>query len=392
MNGTSDTSIGSVPPIGLRIAPHLAVVSMGYVMFGYAGVPDFYLDRYAVGYASFGLMLSAALLSLVIAQWPASRLVKRTTTTRLLIVVTPVQAILALVVDFVRTFPAVLGFRFLWGLAAGLVLSVGATHIARLYSGDTASGQQGVYGGMLTLGGAFGFLLAPTLVATTDGIGVHALGGLLALPAIGALYRNRDEQLTSPVKTRSDVAVGSVLTNPVVVLASICYVAAIGSYLTLSAFITSYFEDLGILGPLNALVLGVATLGRAAGGSAVVRLSTTDLRVIGGASTVAAVGFGTLAAAPARALRVSLPLVVMVAVSLPFGAIYNVAADATATKGSALAMVIAIGNLVSLVLPVVTGTIREATGGYEGAFALLVGLNTLAVGSAVLMTRIEQSR
>lgn len=392
MNGTSDASTDSAPPIGLRIAPHLAVVSMGYVMFGYAGVPDFYLDRYAVGYASFGLVLSAALLSLVIAQWPASRLVKRTTTTRLLIVVTAVQAILALIVDFAPTFPAVLGFRFLWGLAAGLVLSVGATHIARLYSGDVASRQQGVYGGMLTLGGAFGFLLAPRLVATTDGIGVHALGALLALPAIGALHRNRDERLTSPVKTRSDVAVASVLTNPVVVLASLCYVAAIGSYLTLSAFITSYFEDLGVLGPLNALVLGVATLGRAAGGSVVVGLSTTDVRVIGGASTVAAVGFGTLAAAPPRPLRVGLPLVVMVAVSLPFGAIYNVAADATATKGSALAMVIAVGNLVSIVLPVVTGTIREATGGYEGAFALLVGLNTLAVGSAILMTRMKRSR
>jgi len=190
------------------------------------------------------------------------------------------------------------------------------------------------------------------------------------------------------VKTRSDVAVASVLTNPVVVLASLCYVAAIGSYLTLSAFITSYFEDLKILGPLNALVLGVATLGRAAGGNAVVRLSTTDLKIIAGSSTVAAIGFGTLAAGPPRPLRLSLPLVVMVAVSLPFGAIYNVAADATATKGSALTMVIAIGNLVSLILPFVTGTIREATGGYEGAFALLVGLNAVAVGSTILMTRI----
>jgi len=241
---------------------------------------------------------------------------------------------------------------------------------------------------MLTLCGAFGFLFAPTLVATTGGIGVHALGGLFALPAIVALYRNREERLTSPVKTRSDVAVASVLTNPVVVLASLCYVAAIGSYLTLSAFITSYFEDLKILGPLNALVLGVATLGRAAGGNAVVRLSTTDLKIIGGSSTVAAIGFGTLAAGPPRPLRLSLPLVVMVAVSLPFGAIYNVAADATATKGSALTMVIAIGNLVSLILPFVTGTIREATGGYEGAFALLVGLNAVAVGSTILMTRI----
>jgi len=191
------------------------------------------------------------------------------------------------------------------------------------------------------------------------------------------------------VKTRSDVTVTSIHADPVVVLASLCCVAAIGSYLTVSAFITSYFEELGVHGPIHALVLGVVTLGRAAGGSAVVKLPVTDLRVVVAASTDAAVGFGTLAAAPSRALRVGLPLIVIVAVSLPFGAIYNVAAEATVKKGSALAMVIAVSNLVSLILPVVTGTIRKVTGGYEGAFVLLVRLNTLAIGSAVLMIRIR---
>ena len=377
----------TTPSLGLRIAPHLAVVSMGYVMFGYAGVPDFYLQQYGISYASFGLMLSATLLPFVLVQWPASRLVERTTTTRLLITATVVHAGLAVTVDFAPTFPAVLGLRFLWGIAGGLVLSVGATHIARLYSGDAASRQQGVYGGMLTLGGAFGFLIAPRLVTATNGIGIHALGTLIAMPAVGTLYRNRSDRLTGPTDAASDTDGASVLTNPVVVLASLCYVAAIGSYLTLSAFITSYFEDLGILGPLNALVLGVATLGRAAGGSAVVGFRITDPKIIAGASAVAALGFGTLAAAPPGPLRVLLPLLVMLAVSVPFGAIYNVAAGATAAEGSALAMVIAIGNLVALVLPVVTGSIRDATGGYEGAFMLLVGLNALAIGSAVLITR-----
>ena len=377
-------------PLGLRVAPHLAVVSMGYVMFGYAGVPDFYLHRYDIGYASFGLMLSATLLPFVLVQWPASRLVERTTTTRLLITATVAHAGLAVTVDFAPTFPAVLGLRFLWGIAAGLVLSVGATHIARLYSGDAASRQQGVYGGMLTLGGAFGFLITPGLVTATNGIGIHALGTLIAVPAVGTLYLNRTDRLTGPSATASDTADASVLTNPVVVLASLCYVAAIGSYLTLSAFITSYFADLGVLGPLNALVLGVATLGRAAGGSAVVGFRITDPKIIAGASTAAALGFATLAAAPSGPLRVGLPLLVMLAVSLPFGAIYNVAADATDAEGSALAMVIAIGNLVALVLPVVTGSIRDVTGGYEGAFMLLVGLNALAIGSAILITRTRQ--
>ena len=372
------------PPLGLRVAPHLAVVSMGYVMFGYAGVPDFYLNQYDISYASFGLMLSATLLPFALVQWPASRLVAWTTTTRLLFVATLSQACLAVIIDFAPTFPAVLGLRLLWGVAAGLLLSVGATHIARLHSGDAATRQQGVYGGMLTLGGALGFLLTPNLVAATNGIGIHGFGMLLAIPAAGILYFNRKEQSTVPSDTTATES--SVLVNPVVILASLCYIAAIGSYLTLSAFITSYFADIGIVGPVNVLVLGVATVGRGVGGSAAVSFPITDPNLIVGASVAAVLGFGLLATGPAVPLRAGLPLMVMLAVSLPFGAIYNIAADAAPSKGSALAMVIAVGNLVGLVLPVVTGSIRDVTGGYEGAFLLLVALNLLAFGSALLIT------
>lgn len=372
------------PPLGLRVAPHLAVVSMGYVMFGYAGVPDFYLNQYDISYASFGLMLSATLLPFALVQWPASRLVAWTTTTRLLFVATLSQACLAVIIDFAPTFPAVLGLRLLWGVAAGLLLSVGATHIARLHSGDAATRQQGVYGGMLTLGGALGFLLTPNLVAATNGIGIHGFGMLLAIPAAGTLYLNRKEQSTVPSDTTATES--SVLVNPVVILASLCYIAAIGSYLTLSAFITSYFADIGIVGPVNVLVLGVATVGRGVGGSAAVSFPITDPNLIVGASVAAVLGFGLLATGPAVPLRAGLPLMVMLAVSLPFGAIYNIAADAAPSKGSALAMVIAVGNLVGLVLPVVTGSIRDVTGGYEGAFLLLVALNLLASGSALLIT------
>ncbi|TKX52605.1 MFS transporter, partial [Halorubrum sp. SP9] len=75
--------------------------------------------QYDISYASFGLMLSATLLPFVLVQWPASRLVERTTTTRLLITGTVIQAGLAVTVDFAPTFPVVLGLRFLWGVAAG---------------------------------------------------------------------------------------------------------------------------------------------------------------------------------------------------------------------------------------------------------------------------------
>jgi nitrate/nitrite transporter NarK len=360
---------------------------MGYVMFGYAGVPEFVRGTYGIDYAAFGLLLSATLGPFVLVQWPVSRLLARTTTTRLLLIATVAHAVVALALDVAPTYASLLTLRTLWGVAGGAVLSVGATHVARLYQGDAASRQQGLYGGMITLGGAVGFLLAPRFVATTAGVGVHALGTALALPAVAALWYHRDDRLTRPRGAGGDTPTLSVVTDPTVALASLCYVAVIGSYLTLSTFVTAYFAGLGVIGPLNALVLATATLGRAVGGSAVFRLPLSDVGVIGGAAAVAVAGFALLAGLPGGPLLVALPFVVMVAVSVPFGAVYNVAASTTAVEGTALATVVAVGNLVALVLPVVTGAIRDATGGYAGAFALLVGLNAVALAAALLLRR-----
>lgn len=377
----------STPSVGLRAAPHLAVVSMGYVMFGYAGVPEFFRSAYGIDYAAFGLLLSATLGPFVLVQWPASWLLARTTTTRLLLVATVAHAAVAVALDVAPTYASVLALRTCWGLAGGAVLTVGATHVARLYTGDAASRQQGLYGGMITLGGAVGFLLAPRFVATTGGVGIHAAGALLAVPTVVVLWRHRDDQSTGPRAADSGTPTLSVVTDPAVALASLCYVAVIGSYLTLSTFVTAYFAGLGVVGPLNALVLGTATLGRAAGGSAVFRLPLSDVGVIGAAAAVAVAGFALLAGLSGGPLLVVLPFVVMVAVSVPFGAIYNVAAGATAAQGAALATVVAVGNLAALALPVVTGAIRDTTGDYGGAFALLVGLNAVALVAALGLRR-----
>ncbi|MBV0903175.1 MFS transporter [Haloarcula salina] len=374
-------------PWGLRAAPHLAVFGMGYVMFGYAGVPAYFLGRYGIDYAAFGLLMSATLLPFVLVQWPASRLVERTTSTRLLLWTTATQAVLALTLDFAPTYGTLLGLRFLWGVAAGVLLSVGATHVARLYEGTTASRQQGFYGGMLTLGGATGFLAAPQFVTVTAGAGVHALGALLAVPAFGALWLHRSDRRTAPTSTEPDVSPLSVVTDRRVLLASLCYVAIISSYMTLSTFVTAYFEELGVLGPLNALVLGTASVGRGLGGSAVFWLPLDDEGVIGGSTGVAFAGFLLLAGGSSGLLLVGLPFVVMLAVSVPFGAVYNVAASATNAEGTALATVVALGNVAALAFPPITGAVRDVTGGYDGAFVLLGALNALAVVAAVTLAR-----
>jgi len=263
-------------------------------------------------------------------------------------------------------------------------VSVGATQVARLTEGAASTRAQGVYGGMLTLGGVVGFLTAPALV---DGVGLHAVGGVLALPGIAVLWRHRAHDAARPAGSVAEPSAsadaGRVLTHPVVLAASLCYVAIIASYVTLSTFVTSYYAEIGILGPLNAFVLLTATVGRMLGGVAVYRLPVSDAGLAGAASAVAAVGFGALAVGPGMALVVLLPVVAMLAVSVPFGATYAIAADATPREGSALATMVAVGNVAALVVPAVTGALRDATGTYAGGFAVLAVLNVLALAAAV---------
>jgi nitrate/nitrite transporter NarK len=239
---------------------------------------------------------------------------------------------------------------------------------------------------MVTLGGAVGFLAAPTLVRVAGGVGLHAVGGLLGVVAAAMLLANRGESWTDGADGERDGSPFDVLRNPVVVAGSVCYAATLGSYITLSTFITSYFSDLQVVGPLNAAVLVLATAGRGAGGLVSDRLSVSDERFTRVATAVAAAAFLALLL-PGRVVAVTLPFVAMVAVSLPFGSVYNFSAAATEYDGSALAFVIAVGNGAAAVLPTVTGYVRTVTGDYRLAFVLIAALNLGAALSLVFAVR-----
>ncbi|WP_338728883.1 MFS transporter [Haladaptatus sp. DJG-WS-42] len=373
--------MANAPARTLKYAPHLAMGCVGYVTFAYAAVPDVLMATYDVGFTAVGLLMSAALVSFVLVQVPASHLVARFATTRLLFGAVVFHAIFAVALDFASSYETLLVLRACWGLAGGFVLSVGATHIARLYAGTSATHHQGVFGGMLTFGGAIGFAAAPTLIEL--GL-LHSPGALLSVPALVACWRERHDAQTAPSGEGPRGTLSSVLSPPVV-LASLCYIAIISSYITLSTFITAFAADLNVTGPLNVAVLLTATAGRITGGTVVWRWSLGDPWFIGGATAVAAVCFGALAVVAPSPLLLILPVVAMLAVSVPFGAVFNVTAGATSSEGSAIAVVVAAGNVAALILPAVTGALRDATGEYASGFVLLAALNLVALGAATLL-------
>ncbi|WP_458190367.1 MFS transporter [Haladaptatus sp. NG-WS-4] len=408
-------------PSKLEIAPFVAVMSVGYVLFAPAAIPDVLTGRFHVGYTEFGLVTSVPLLSFVLAQAPSSYLTTRYSTTRILLGVTLIHLMLAVTLDFAHTFLTLLALRAVWGLAGGVVLTAGATHIVRLHQGSSATSEQGFYGGALTFGGVVAFLAVPVLLENMGRFGLHTPGTLVGVLAAVACWRHRDESITHPDRSQSTTEpdesttvanpteraanpnerhrtvrstkrkrmanrtskdllsnVRYVLSHPVVVVAAVCYVATMGSYVALSTFITAYFDALDVAGPLNAAVLLVATTGRAVGGVVTDRWEVHDWTVIAVATAMAILGFAVLALARSPTVLLIFPLLAMLAISFPFGAIYGVAGDTTVDAGIALAIVIAAGNLAALLLPAVTGIIRDMTGSYRDAFLLLGALNAIA--------------
>lgn len=392
---TAASQQGGVP-LALRLVPHALVASVGYVLFAVAALPDLLTARLGIGLSAFGLLTSAPLGAFVLAQPLSSWLADRYPTTLVLLWASAVHVALAVALEVPDGFAPLLALRFCWGLVAGLVLSVGATHVARLLDGDTGTLEQGVYGGMVTLGGAGAFLLAGPVVATTGGPGLHAVGVAPALVAFAGCLRYRRDRRTAPRATSAGSATAAPPTvadtlatarNPTVLLAGAAYVAILGSYITLSTFVTSFFRELGVLGRVNALVLVGATVGRISGGAAVWRFRVGDVGLIGWSALVATAGFLALAVGPGTAWLVALPFAVMLALSVPFGAVYSVAADATDAEGTAIATVVAAGNAAALVLPPLAGALRAATGDYRATFALLAALNAVALASALVLAQ-----
>ena len=162
-------------------------------------------------------------------------------------------------------------------------------------------------------------------------------------------------------------------------IAASCYIATIGSYITLSTFITAYLEDVETVAYANAAVLLMASLGRAAGGLSAGHTVLSDGRLIWLGIGLGGSCFLLLGGGIAGAFVVALPLVAMLAISVPFGSIYAMAADSKTADATALAVVIAVGNIAALIVPAVTGWLRELTGGYEAGFLVLAVLNGVAL-------------
>lgn len=384
--------VSSTVPRVLHVIPLIAAGSVGYVLFAPGAVPDVLTGRFGISYTAFGLLTSAPLFSIVLAQVPSSYLTARYSTTRVLLVVTTLHVVSTIAIDIANSFLTLLVLRTVWGLAGGTILTVGATHITRLNQGTNSARQQGLYGGMLTLGGAVAFYLAPSLLRDIGLVGLHSPGAIFAIFVIVACWQYRHEEVTTPLteteRDRNDrVAIRPVLTHPVVLVAAFCYIASLGSYVTLSTFITAYFDALGITGPLNVIVLLVATFGRAGGGVTVAYWGLPDQTIIAAGMATATLGFGALAVSKSSVIAMFFPLLAMIAVSFPFGAIYSLATNARINEGSALAIVIAAGNLAALVLPAIIGAIRETTGEYNSGFILLGGINALAIAGIVWLQR-----
>lgn len=383
-------------PRSLAVAPHVATLSVGYVTYAYTSVPTVVQERYGVSFVAIGLLMSTVLLGIGLVQIPGGRLLDRISTIKGLVWVSAVQGALAITLDFAPSFGALIALRVLWGLASGLVLLTGATHLARLYDGRAAMRQQGIFGGMITVGGAIGLLVAPEIISITGWLGLHGSGAVLAGAAILLTLNGKGNGKARELAAGhgEEYSIRELFSRPpisehAIWLAGVCYVAVIASYISLSTFISSYFTDLGITARLDVVVFLMASVGRVGGGIFAEAFGADDVRMIVVAMVTAGVAFVGLATLSGPVLIV-LPLVTIVAISSPFGAVFNVTSDVADDEksGAALAIVIAMGNFAGLAFPTITGAIRDTTGSYAGAFGLIAVVCVIgAVAGALVGTR-----
>lgn len=170
------------------------------------------------------------------------------------------------------------------------------------------------------------------------------------------------------------------------------YCITFGGYVGLSSFLPLYLHDQLEMSPVTAGSLTAAaalagSLSRPAGGYVADRLGGTS--VLQGLFAVITVCYTALATSPSAALMPPLLLVMMVALGLGNGVVFQLVAQRFAKEiGSVTGIVGATGGIGGFLLPTLLGAFKQATGSCGPGFATMSSLSL----AAVVALRLSQDR
>lgn len=284
------------------------------------------------------------------------------------------------------TYLALLAWRMIAGLGAGIVFGSGAAYTRAIFSARGSHLAQGLYGASFLVGSGTALIVMPALAGeppdwhrafTLSGLGVS-----LCWLAWFFLARPTDSRPPEPAQGVTILA-----RERNVWLLALSHVCGFGLAMVLGTWVARYLVhqfglSLAEAGLVGSLLLATGVVARSLGG-AVLERSVPPIPLIQVGLALAIVGLIVMAVAPdSLPLAVAGLLATGLGVGLPYAAIFNGAAvSAPGNPASAQALVGWAALLVAIVGPPLVGVLLDLTGSFSSGYLCLAALTSAVLFS-----------
>ncbi len=285
------------------------------------------------------------------------------------------------------SFAALLGWRLLGGLGAGLAFAAGASYTRTVFEERGRHLAQGLYGASFLAGSGSTLVFIPLLAGPEgDWRRAYVMCGLGVLAVWLAWWR------LAPGGTATSAANGSgyrsVLEARNSWILALVHMCGFGLAMTVGTWVVTYASrdfdlPLATAGVLGSLVLVVGIFARSIGG-VILEHGLPPIRVIQLGLALAMGGLAAMAVATSLPVALGGLVATGLGVGLPYAAVFNgAAASVPASPATAQAFVGWGGILTAIVGPPLVGVLLDATGSFAFGFLSLSAFAALVLAASV---------
>jgi len=367
-------------------------LNLGVIFMNIPPAMDGLMLLYGVSYTRISILLSALLWSHALMQVPAGMMTDHLGTKRTLVASILFMGVGNIIPAFLPNFELAILGRVATGIGTGLSVSSTMKLVALHAPGGRIGMYQSFFGGFFSLGSIVSYLVIPHLAAS-GWQWIYVMPGLLSFPLLAMIPALRLGQETT--SAFSSLHLGRAVSNRAGWLLGLCHALSFGSMLNLGNWVPSLLAEISKEGMAigfawgGALVMLTSGGGRLSGGFLLMRSSPFKV-VTGSLAILSALFLGLfLIHTPMPAL--GLALLASWFASINFGAIFHLAAKATASDSYAtlFGFINFLANLGAILFTLMFGFMKDATGSFTWGFFILALLSLTAYALNVKILRIK---
>ncbi len=367
-------------------------LNLGVIFMNIPPAMDGLMLLYGVSYTRISILLSALLWSHALMQVPAGMMTDHLGTKRTLVASILFMGVGNIIPAFLPNFELAILGRVATGIGTGLSVSSTMKLVALHAPGGRIGMYQSFFGGFFSLGSIVSYLVIPHLAAS-GWQWIYVMPGLLSFPLLAMIPALRLGQETT--SAFSSLHLGRAVSNRAGWLLGLCHALSFGSMLNLGNWVPSLLAEISKEGMAigfawgGALVMLTSGVGRLSGGFLLMRSSPFKV-VTGSLAILSALFLGLfLIHTPMPAL--GLALLASWFASINFGAIFHLAAKATASDSYAtlFGFINFLANLGAILFTLMFGFMKDATGSFTWGFFILALLSLTAYALNVKILRIK---